>query len=90
MRILFYYFLPALIPILLYVVSYYAECYHAKKLGNPEPKFFSTKFFNAFIISLVVAIFIFIIMFAIMQNRVVSTSKISTKYHILEIWTGIC
>ncbi len=90
MRILFYYFLPALIPLLLYVISFYIETYRAKKHGEVEPKFFSTKFFNAFIISLVVAIITFLIIFGFMQNRTVSGSKFSTNHSDARIWTGIC
>ena len=90
MRILFYYFLPALIPLLLYVISFYVESYRAKKHNQLAPKFFSTKFLNAFIISLVIAILTFIILFAVMQNRTVENYQNKQKISQIEIWRANC
>lgn len=90
MRILFYYFLPALIPLLLYTISFYVESYRAKKHEQPLPKFFSTKFLNAFMISLIIAIVTFIILFAFMQNRTVESYKGNQKISKIEKWSENC
>jgi H+/gluconate symporter-like permease len=90
MRILFYYFLPALIPILLYVISFYIESYRAKKHNLPAPQFFSSKFLNAFMISLVIAILTFILLFAVMQNRTIENYNNKQKTSQIENWRANC
>lgn len=71
MRVLFYYFLPALIPVLLYTISFYIDCRKAKAEGEEPPKYLTPHFSYAFIISLVLAIITFIIIFGVMESRTI-------------------
>jgi hypothetical protein len=73
MRILFYYFLPALVPIFLYTISYYIDCRKAKLEGKRSPKYLTPHFSKVFIISLVIAIFTFLVIFGLMQGRTIET-----------------
>ena len=70
-RILFYYFAPALVPILIYVAVYYAQCFFAKRNKKSPPKFMSKKLHFAFMVSLGIAILTFIILFGIMSGRTI-------------------
>lgn len=70
-RILIYYFLPALLPILIYLVIYGIELYNAKKHNQSKPKFFSPKLYKYFTISLGIAVLTFIVVFAVMSFRTI-------------------
>ena len=53
--------LPAVLPLLLYIISFIYSNKKALKSGNKRPKFFSKKLYKAFIIGMVIALMCFCI-----------------------------
>lgn len=51
--------LPAILPLLLYVVSFIYSNRKALKYGNKQPNFFSKELYKAFIIGMVIALIFF-------------------------------
>jgi hypothetical protein len=57
--------LSALVPVLLYCISYLITSIKAKKDGEPQPNFLSKRLLHAFTISLCIAIIAYLIILAV-------------------------
>ncbi|MBA8666872.1 hypothetical protein H1Q59_03070 [Holosporaceae bacterium 'Namur'] len=53
--------LPAILPLLLYIVSFIYSNRKALRYGNKQPKFFSKELYKAFITGMVIALICFCI-----------------------------
>lgn len=55
--------LSALLPLLLYCIVYFYACAEAKNNGAEKPKFLSSKLVNAFLLSLVITVIVFMVIY---------------------------
>lgn len=70
-RIIVYFFLPALLPIIIYLVVYGVEFYNARKNNKEKPTFFNEKLYKSFALSLGIAVITFVLLFVGMSFRTI-------------------